>query len=332
MTRLKNQGCCKGIILCFFALIWAFIPLVGSAQSQTPDDYNSTQSFADSKNLNVYQSADLKSQIVGTLIYGESIVIVVGSEAQGESGTWLRIMSPFNGYYLRTSSEIESSQNAGRSKQVNYFEKSAPSDLQQTDLSEQEEEVAQETDQTEEAAVEEEDDPRNELKAYFTDWLDRKNDRFSIGLGLSLITSAEEGSLTSDGIPLDIHLNFPRRNKLLSKIRLGMNNISFSWDDNQITLMTIYGAFIVRTDEVRIKNMEAFALIGPAYMSANIGGDASGEYQGFGLMGGFGGYYKLSSKMRIGGQWLYFSNQADMGGVQVDIGSNQIQLIGLYSF
>ncbi|MBU2512387.1 SH3 domain-containing protein [bacterium] len=331
MTSFFDHRPGKKLLLFCLVLIWAMFPLVSLAQGEAPGVYQSAQSFADSRNLNVFEEPDLQSKIIGSLIYGESIVIEIGSEVQTESGTWLKIISPFNGYYLKTHAGDGSSQTAGKSEHIDYFSKPASPDQQQTEMAAENEEATKTMDQANEVPAEE-DQTSNQLKEYFSDWLDKKKDRFSIGLGLSLITSPEEGFLSSTVIPLDIHLSFPKNYKLLSKARIGLNSISYSGNGNQIALMSVYGAFIVKTDEVQIDDTEVFALIGPAYMSASISGDASGSYQGFGLVVGCGGYYKLSRKIGIGGQWVYFSNQADMGGVQVDIGSKQIQLIGVYSF
>ncbi len=339
----------------FFLLTLYFIIISSYIAAQTtlgPTEKKPEVSKATSKELFVHEKPDENSRIIGQLIYDETILIVKRNVAVTEKGIWVKITSPFEGYYLETKKRSMGTLSLGSDNkdldQDSHFQSFIQSKLQrEKSQSDETEQIEQESpgffkqiylrlfgpdekekiDQQETAAAKKE-----KKKTDFMKLLGRGRGEIWCGLGLGLYSIPEEKGYSSPGIPVDFHVEFLNRPGLLSKFRFGLNMTKSEKSGYDTSTNSLYAAYRINVDQINVQNTGAFAYAGLAWMMSTISGKASGSAQDFGVVLGAGGYYRLSDNIRIGGQYIYFSNQANFGNIKRYIGSTQIQLTGSMGF
>ncbi len=310
------------------------------------------QVHATSKSLLVYQNPDLSSEIVGRLIYDELIIVQIKFEKLDKTGLWLKINAPYDGYYLKTSTDPASPDTDSQSRQ-SHFRKSGeapqPDEEKQMDKTPEQktpQEVSGDKDKEETADARSEDEVSARPAEQADDekpkpiespdespfWLRDKKKQTIIGLGGGIMDIQEEDGYSGSGTPTDLFLEIMGRGSFLSKLRFGTNSISAEGDNLKIDTSTFFTAFRVKPDQITFDNVQVFVLGGLAWMQSKLSGEDSGKYEGLGVVYGGGATYSLFNSMGLGGQLVTFMKQADFGSRKVSIGSTQIQAIVSYAF
>ena len=304
---------------------------------------------ATSESLLVYKQPDLTSTVVGRLIYDEMIVVNREFELPFKSGIWLKIFSPYEGFYLSTSTPLSASDKDEKARyRISYFRSSAKiieqekqDDTVPKEMAQEKESENKETDQEAVKPLAEEDTSQeqgskekgvSESSDYSPFWMKEKRKQTIIGLGAGFFTVPEEDDYTVSGTPTDIFLELMGRGNFLSKLRIGVNTVSAEKNDNKVDTSSLYTVLRIRPDQISFDNIQVFILGGIAWMKSSLSGSATESYEGIGFVYGGGATVPLLSDMGLGGQFVTFMKQADFGGEKINIGSTQVQLIINYAF
>lgn len=329
----------RRLILPLISLFLLLLP--GALSAQADYDRGATElRYAYSKNLSVYEKPDTSSGIVGQLIYDEAVIVVTSSAKRENGGIWYRIISPYEGYYFQTLKNSEAGpggtpptqKDSDESFFSRYRQKDSETGFKQDKKTTETGSEISEKKESIEAESYESTGTERVVSTGRPEWAVGVREKILIGFGISLFTVPEEKGNSTSGFPMDIHLEFTGRKDLLSKLRFGFNMVKASDGDYATDTKSLYAVYRNKSDRLRIDNVSVFGFAGVALMMSSVSGDSSGSSTGLGLVAGAGGYYNYSAEMKIGGQAIYFTNQADYGNVKRYIGSTQLLLTGVYLF
>ncbi len=366
INRVDTSLSVKILVLGLLFLLMYALPL--SAQGLLAGASKTERIHATSESLSIYDKPDLSSDVLGRLIYDEMIVVSKEFQQPYQTGFWFKILEPYVGYYLNIDKPLTKGGETPQSRE-SYFREpvEAPLDklLRKNDedegeeekgffasimgfFSDDEEEMPEEATPAEEAPTEEtpvqesaeevmaeselqQEEPRTSVE-YSPFWMRDKKKTTLIGLGAALASTQEDDNFSTSGTPTEIYLELMGRGSFLSKLRFGINSISASNDQFEISTNSLYAAFRIKPDQINFDDVSIFVMGGLAWMQSSLSGDDSGSFEGLGVVWGGGALYMVTEKIGLGGQLISFMKQADFNKRNISIGSTQIQFNAGYSF
>ncbi|MCP4757303.1 MAG: hypothetical protein GY866_41095 [Proteobacteria bacterium] len=284
------------------------LPIHALAQSGNDSLRRTETRYVRSNAIKVYEKPDKKSRIVGEVRYLEQITIIKGKTGSRKAGIWLKVLFPLEGYIYQK-----------RLIRKPVEDKSKDTPYRSRFQSPKKEMVAK--------------PPKS--KTASPEAADRARSDFWFGGGFGLYVIPEESGYSSSmGSDLEFFLEYTDKKSILSKFRFGINMTEAKKGSTKTSTSSIFGAYKYPIKQIKVKKTELYALGGLELMQSSASGNVSGSSLGFGLLAGVGGFYDfdLPDSLKVGGQFVIFSGEADFGGGKKYVGSNQLQIIVMYHY
>ncbi|MBU3917420.1 hypothetical protein KKA14_17950, partial [bacterium] len=202
----------KFILLSFWLLL---LPLFQTTLAQ--DFQSSDAKRAWSKSLLVYEKPDITSNVIGRLIFDEIIREVDNSKTQTEEGTWVKLKSPYEGYYLKQQeADPFSVSGSDKEKRKSHFRSTRQGSIQETPKNEEDEENVENAEKKEETSgffshlfgsFFKDDEEQTEIKSEqkkrnVSRFFNQKKGSVWIGLGMGVWSLPEERGYNTSSMSL----------------------------------------------------------------------------------------------------------------------------------
>ncbi|MCP4750593.1 MAG: porin family protein [Proteobacteria bacterium] len=172
--------------------------------------------------------------------------------------------------------------------------------------------------------------------------------RIRVGLGLGLVNLPEESDFKSEGVPFEAFLDYTLSEWIKYRIGCSFMDAAFSFGrtlsdgtttkqatvENVLKTRVLYGAY--RYDMKRWWWFDPYVMGGLAFIRSELTvdhafGKAEMKESSIGYLMGGGGLYSFGD-YRVGGQIMIISSAERFDDVELKVGSNQIQVVFMYSF